>query len=58
MAANIAMGLYPTLFVDQSVVDRTNAYIAEENPPTVLARLLAEGRAGVERALAAQAADA
>ncbi len=58
MAANIALGMFPTLFVDQSVVDRTNAYLAEEHPPTVLARLLAEGRAGVERALAAQAADA
>ena len=57
MATNIAMGLYPALFVDQSVVDRTNAFLAEQ-PPAVLARLLAEGRSGVERALRAQAADA
>ena len=58
MATNVAIGLYPALFVDQTVVDRTNAFIANENPPTVLARLLAEGRSGVERALRAQAADA
>ncbi|HYN76044.1 MAG TPA: ERAP1-like C-terminal domain-containing protein, partial [Candidatus Limnocylindria bacterium] len=58
MATNIVMGLYPAIFVDQSVVDRTNAYLADEQPPAVLARLLAEGRSGVERALRAQAVDA
>ncbi len=57
MATNIAMGLYPALFVESEIVDRTNAYLENENPPGVLARLLAEGRSGVERALRAQAAD-
>ncbi len=57
MATTIVMGFYPAIFVDQSVVDRTNEYIETHQPPTVLARLLAEGRAGVERALRAQAAD-
>jgi aminopeptidase N len=54
MASNIVMGLYPALFVEQAVVDRTNAYLDSENPPAVLARMLAEGRSGVERALRAQ----
>ena len=57
MATNIAMGLYPALFVEQDIVDRTNAFLTESEPPTVLARLLSEGRAGVERALKAQATD-
>ncbi len=57
MATNIVIGMYPALFIDQSVVDRTNDYLAGD-PPTVLGRLLAEGRSGVERALRAQAADA
>ena len=57
MATNIAMGLYPAIFVDQAVVDRTNDYLADAQPPAVLARLLAEGRSGVERALRAQAVD-
>ena len=57
MATNIVIGLYPALFVDQAVVDRTDTFLSDQ-PPAVLARLLAEGRSGVERALRAQAADA
>ena len=57
MAINVAIGLYPAMFVEQEIVDRTNAYVASQDPPPPLARLLLEGASGVERALAAQAAD-
>jgi aminopeptidase N len=57
MATNVAVGLYPALFVEQATVDRTNAYLANPQLPHALARLLAEGRDGVERALRARAAD-
>ncbi|MCP2341885.1 aminopeptidase N [Actinomadura rupiterrae] len=49
---------YPFLVIDQSTVDRTDAYIADERPPSALARLLSEGRDGVARALKARAKDA
>ncbi|WP_026416175.1 aminopeptidase N [Actinomadura oligospora] len=49
---------YPFLVVDQSIVDRTEAYIADENPPSALVRLLSEGRDGITRALKARAKDA
>jgi aminopeptidase N len=58
MASNIAVGLYPALLVEQSVVDRTDAYLVDGQPPAPLARLLAEGRDGIERALRCQARDA
>ncbi|MEV5574037.1 aminopeptidase N [Spirillospora sp. NPDC052269] len=49
---------YPFLVIDQSTVDRTEAYIADENPPSALVRLLSEGRDGITRALNARAKDA
>ncbi|MFC4911343.1 aminopeptidase N [Actinomadura gamaensis] len=49
---------YPFLVIDQSTVDRTEAYIAEERPPSALVRLLSEGRDGITRALKARAKDA
>jgi aminopeptidase N len=57
MAANIVIGLYPAILVEQSVVDRTSAFLAEQNPPAALARLLAEGSDGVRRALRCQDRD-
>jgi aminopeptidase N len=57
MAQNVVVGLYPALVVDQSVVDRTDAYLAEQPPPPALRRLLLEGRAGVARALKARECD-
>ena len=57
MAANIVIGLYPAILVEQSVVDRTSDYLARQNPPAALARLLAEGSDGVERALRCQDRD-
>ena len=57
MAANIVIGLYPAILVEQSVVDRTSDYLARQNPPAALARLLAEGSDGVGRALRCQDRD-
>ncbi len=57
MATNVAIGLYPGIFVEQSTVDASNAYLATPDLVPALARLVAEGRDGVERALRARAAD-
>jgi aminopeptidase N len=58
MASNVAIGLFPGHFVEQGTVDLTTAYL-DEHPDLApaLARLLAEGRDGIERALRARAAD-
>ena len=58
MAQNIVVGLYPTLLVSPAVVARTDAYLAASDVPPALARLLLEGRDGVNRALRARARDA
>jgi aminopeptidase N len=57
MATNVAIGLYPGIFVEQATVDASNAYLAQPDLVPALARLVAEGRDGVERALRARAAD-
>jgi aminopeptidase N len=58
MAQNIVIGLYPTLLVSPAVVERTDRYLAATDVPPALARLLLEGRDGVNRALRARARDA
>ncbi|SDK98901.1 aminopeptidase N [Streptomyces indicus] len=58
MAQQIAVGLYPAIQVEQATLDATDAWIAEAQPNAALGRLISESRAGVERALKAQAADA
>ncbi|MFC0038684.1 aminopeptidase N [Actinomadura rayongensis] len=58
MSQTFAEVAYPFLVVDQSTLDRTDAYVAAENPPPALRRLLSEGRDGVARALRARARDA
>ena len=57
LAQNVAVGLYPSLVVDRSVVERTDAYLQAHEVPPALARLLLEGRDGVVRALRARARD-
>ncbi|MFD3525621.1 aminopeptidase N [Streptomyces sp. NPDC058653] len=57
MAQQIALGLYPALQVSQSTLDATDAWLASASPNAALRRLMSESRAGVERALRAQAAD-
>ena len=58
MAQQIAVGLYPALQVSQETLDATDAWLASAEPSAALRRLVTESRAGVERALKAQAADA
>ncbi|MBA4861775.1 aminopeptidase N [Streptomyces sp. PSKA54] len=58
MAQQIAVGLYPALQVDQSTLDATDTWLGSAEPNAALRRLVSESRAGIERALKAQAADA
>ena len=58
MAQQIAVGLYPTVQVSQETLDRTDAWLPSAEPTGALRRLVSESRAGVERALRAQRADA
>ncbi|MEV5936809.1 aminopeptidase N [Streptomyces sp. NPDC093250] len=58
MAQQIAVGLYPSIQVSRETLDKTDAWLASAKPSAALRRLVLESRAGVERALRAQAADA
>nr|WP_180218228.1 aminopeptidase N [Streptomyces albus] len=58
MAQQVALGLYPSLQVSRETLDATDAWLASAEPGAALRRLVTESRAGVERALRAQAADA
>jgi aminopeptidase N len=58
MAQQIAVGLYPTVQVSRETLDKTDAWLTSAEPNAALRRLVSESRAGVERALRAQAADA
>ncbi|MDJ1136587.1 aminopeptidase N [Streptomyces iconiensis] len=57
MAQQIVIGLYPTLQVSRATLEATDAWLASAEPSAALRRLVTESRAGVERALNAQAAD-
>jgi len=57
MAQNVVVGLYPSLLVSASVVERTDAYLAGDDVPPTLRRLLSEGRDSVVRALRARERD-
>ncbi|MCX5298397.1 aminopeptidase N [Streptomyces sp. NBC_00193] len=58
IAQQIAVGLYPSLQVSAETLASTDAWLASAEPNAALRRLVSESRAGVERALRAQAADA
>ncbi|MFJ9613061.1 aminopeptidase N [Streptomyces noursei] len=58
MAQQIVVGLYPAFQVSQETLDATDAWLAQADPSPALRRLVTESRAGIERALKAQAADA
>ncbi|MDT3399977.1 aminopeptidase N [Streptomyces sp. B1866] len=58
MAQQVAVGLYPALLVSRETLQATDAWLASAEPSAALRRLVTESRAGVERALRAQAADA
>ncbi|WP_380279965.1 aminopeptidase N [Kitasatospora purpeofusca] len=57
ISQQIVVGLYPALLVEQSTLDATDAWLASADPAPALRRQVVEARAGVERALKAQAAD-
>lgn len=58
MAQQIAIGLYPTVQVSAETLTKTDTWLVSAEPNAALRRLVSESRAGVERALKAQAADA
>ncbi|MFH8615448.1 aminopeptidase N [Streptomyces sp. NPDC017979] len=57
MAQQVAIGLYPSLQVSPATLAATDAWLASAEPNAALRRLVLESRAGVDRALRAQAAD-
>ncbi|MFE0464737.1 aminopeptidase N [Kitasatospora sp. NPDC058965] len=57
IAQQIITGLYPALQIDPATLAATDAWLADADPAPALARLVVEARAGIERALKAQAAD-
>ncbi|MGW2460286.1 aminopeptidase N [Streptomyces sp. NPDC001761] len=58
IAQQIAVGLYPSVQVFEETLAKTDAWLASAEPTAALRRLVSESRAGIERALKAQAADA
>ncbi|MEU8028387.1 aminopeptidase N [Streptomyces sp. NPDC049099] len=58
IAQQIAIGLYPAVQVSEETLAKTDAWLAAAEPNAALRRLVSESRAGIERALKAQAADA
>ncbi|MER6354344.1 aminopeptidase N [Streptomyces sp. NPDC001634] len=58
MAQQIVVGLYPSIQVSEVTLAETDTWLAAAEPPPALRRLVSESRAGVERALKAQTADA
>ncbi|MEV5983667.1 aminopeptidase N [Streptomyces sp. NPDC052051] len=58
IAQQIVTGLYPALQVSEDTLTKTDTWLTATEPVPALRRLISESRAGVERALKAQAADA
>jgi aminopeptidase N len=56
-AQTITQMLFPSAVIDQSTVDKVDAYLAGQDPTPPLRRALAEGRDGLVRALAAREKD-
>ncbi|MEU9131550.1 aminopeptidase N [Kitasatospora sp. NPDC048540] len=57
ISQQIIVGLYPSSQVEQATLDATDAWLASADPAPALRRQVVEARAGIERALKAQAAD-
>ncbi|MFD8751341.1 aminopeptidase N [Kitasatospora sp. NPDC059577] len=57
ISQQIIIGLYPGLQVTQETLDATDAWLASAEPAPALRRQVVESRAGIERALKAQAVD-
>ena len=58
VAHQLATRLYPGVVVEQDVVDRTQAVLADSSLPAGLRQVLLEKEDGVGRALAARAVSA
>ncbi|KUN82143.1 aminopeptidase N [Streptomyces griseoruber] len=58
IAQQIAIGLYPAIQVSRETLAKTDAWLSSAEPNAALRRLVSEARAGVDRALKAQEADA
>ncbi|WP_369389213.1 aminopeptidase N [Streptomyces sp. CG1] len=58
IAQQIAIGLYPAVQVCEETLTKTDTWLTSADPNAALRRLVSESRAGIERALRAQAADA
>jgi aminopeptidase N len=58
VAQTVVIGLYPSWDISQSGLDAADAFLAADDVPPALRRLVVEGRAGVERSLRARAFDA
>jgi aminopeptidase N len=56
-AQTVVLGLYPATLVEQSTLDRTDAFLARDDVPAGARRLVREGRDGIERSLRCQARD-
>jgi aminopeptidase N len=50
--------MFPSVLIEQEIVDRTDRYLSEQNPQPALRRALVEARDTVARALRARACDA
>ncbi|MER7843592.1 aminopeptidase N [Kitasatospora sp. NPDC096077] len=57
IAQQIIVGLYPALQVSEATLTATDAWLASAEPAPSLRRQVIESRAGIERALKAQAVD-
>ncbi|WP_101787309.1 aminopeptidase N [Nonomuraea indica] len=57
-ASTFAVGCFPSLLIEQETVAAAERYLAEEEPPQALRRLIMEGADGVVRALRNRAKDA
>ena len=60
VAQNVVRGLFPTWTstITPETVRAADEFLAQNDPPAALRRLVVEGRADIQRALAARAADA
>jgi len=56
-AQSVVLGLFPSYAVEKPTVDAADAWLAKQDIPPALRRLVSEGRAGVIRALAAREFD-
>ncbi len=57
IASQIISGLYPSYQVTQATLDATDTWLTSADPAPALRRMVIESRAGIDRALRAQAAD-